>query len=61
MIVLVEKLKVERLFVLVAIAGRTPVVVMVPVIVGEIAVLVGEIAVLVGEIDLLVEIPARIH
>jgi hypothetical protein len=49
--VLVEKSKVERLFVLVAIAGR---IVMVPVIVGE-------IAVLVVEIDLLVEIPARIH
>ena len=51
MIVLVEKLKVERLFVPVAIVGRL---VMVPVIVGE---MTG----LVVEIDLLVEIPARIH
>jgi hypothetical protein len=50
MIVLVEKLKVERLFVPVAIVGQ---IVMVPVIVGE---MTG----LVVEIDLLVEIPARI-
>jgi hypothetical protein len=49
MIVLVEKLKVERLFVLVAIVGQ---IVMVPVIVVE---MTG----LVGEIDLLVEIPVH--
>jgi hypothetical protein len=45
----VEKLKVERLFVLVAIVGQ---IVMVPVIVVE---MTG----LVGEIDLLVEIPVH--
>jgi xanthine/uracil permease len=58
MIVLVEKLKVERLFVAVAIVGQ---IVMVPVIVGEMTGLVGEMTGLVVEIDLLVEIPARIH
>ena len=47
---LVEKLKVQRLFAVVAIVGQ---IVVVPVIVGE-------MAGLVVEIDLLVEIPARI-
>jgi hypothetical protein len=51
MIVLVEKLKVQRLFVAVAIVGK---IVMVPVIVGE-------MAGLVVEIDLLVAIAAHMH